>query len=125
MTREEAIAQIVENFNEIAKKIFDHVMDEMQGKPWVSAVTDRRFGPEGGSSSIGKYRIVLPDGSRKGFEYVAGVGPLIIESFNLRKSHLPVADWWYGVLLTIYPDGGHRCEFNYDPLCVQNFDLKS
>lgn len=125
MTRDEATAQILALYNEIAQRIFDQVLDEMQGNIWIYAFDDRRYGPEGGSSSVGKYRIVLQDGSQKGFEYVAGVAPLAREAFDIRKSHLPESEWWYGVLLTVYPDGSSKCEFNYDPLCVRGFDLKT
>ena len=35
----------------------------MEYTPWVRAFIDERFGPEGDTSSIGKCRIELPDGT--------------------------------------------------------------
>lgn len=47
-----------------------------------------------------------------------GSATLSFEAFDLRTAELPEKDWWYGVLVTVYPDGRCEVKFDYDPDCL-------
>jgi hypothetical protein len=70
---------------------------------------------------ISKVRLVRPDGSigsPSGYDaYVPSeVLTLFEELWDLRDTAFP--DRWYGLTITVFPDGKSEFDFNYDPDCA-------
>jgi hypothetical protein len=87
--------------------------------PVKQAFADIRRAPDE-PTMISKVRLVRPDGSiesppRNAFD-LTEVRNLFRELWDLRDTAFP--DRWYGLTITVFPDGKSEFEFNYDPDCA-------
>lgn len=120
----EAHEKINEVFQEIGVLLVELVNSRMKQKTWKSAYIDQRFPTEGGPSGLSKCRVVLPNNKLVSDIYnPRGYDSLMLKAFEIRTTEFQAKDWWYGFLLTVYPD--RRCEvkFFYSPDYISEFDM--
>ncbi|MDY3557156.1 hypothetical protein R5W24_006343 [Gemmata sp. JC717] len=84
--------------------------------PWISAFVDARwFADAEGFTS--KLRVVLPNGKLHGsLRVTSDMKTLLDKVWKVRKEDS--AAEWYGLKVTISPDGAVTTELNTDPNCV-------
>jgi hypothetical protein len=106
---------------EVATSLLTQVKDNLQKNNWKVAFLDAREPPKGGSG-ISKFRVELQDGTVIRTFKASGVTiGRFWDAFDIRDALFPKK--WYGFTLTIFPDGKHNTEFNYDPDCVNDPDF--
>jgi len=111
---------------EIGLLLIEAVRKKMNQKPWNSAFLDQRFPPEGGPIGLNKCRIVLPDNSVvRDMPDPRGSEVLILKAFELRTAKLQSKDWWYGFLITVFPDARCEVKFFYDPNHLNEMELET
>src|SRR5208337_2445380 len=92
------------------------VKREMKQTAWKIAYLDVRSSAVG-TSRLSKFRVAMPDGSLvSSLSKPARVVLLLSDLWELQQKLFP--EKWYGLVLTVYPDGKCETEFNYDPKCI-------
>ncbi len=82
---------------------------------WTFAFIDLRF-PPGGGSCVSKERIHLEDHGESSISLrLRGFTPLVFRLFEAKDQLF--SPEWYGIKLTVFPDGRHTIEYNFDPDC--------
>jgi len=82
---------------------------------WISTFLDARWYADAeGWTAI--CRIVLPNGGRRSLRTSDAVDGIIMSLSELRKQIS--TNLWYGLKLSVTPDGNATVEFNDDPNCV-------
>ena len=123
----QAVRERIKNiYHEIAGLLHASARQLAGRKPWAMAFIDERFEPSGSGVSLGRCRVQLKDGTwLTDIDPPRGSAVLSLEAFDLRTAELPEKERWYGVLVTVYPDG--RCEvaFDYDPDCLSKMPTKT
>jgi hypothetical protein len=117
----------VHEFNRLIKLIADLLLSEipaglgdkkwkLKTKRWNSAYIDSRWTTDG-NTRIGKLRVVLRDGRifariripQRAAEWLDAIGELKDKAFP---------EPWYGLKITISPDGSCRLDFDHNTECV-------
>jgi hypothetical protein len=113
-----------ELFNTLIKKIAEvlvqEISNEEKAKGWTFAFVDIRSPADDPETRVGKLRIAfkgaaastLLDSSVQRPPYE--VKDLFRELWPTRPSFEKM---WYGLKVTVFPDGKYNVEFNYDPEC--------
>lgn len=117
--------QITAIFQKVAVLLFDFAKVQVRRKPWKKAYIDKRFSNDNSGIALSKCRIELATG--KFIEDIhppRGSASLCREAFELRST-LPEKHWWYGVMITVYPDGRSEVAFDYDRDCLSGMTLDS
>jgi hypothetical protein len=109
-------------FNEVLMEIASHMMATIDQSAyaqggWTEAFLDARFDPEG-AACIRKFRVQLPGAKLGALRGSDDVTRLVFELWDLRSQTL--ANNWYGVKVSVSPDGACRLDVNFDPHCVND-----
>lgn len=116
---DEVLKELDTVFDRVANILLKAVQKEMGDRLWASAHFDVRGGP-GGDARLQKLRVTLPSGEVvNNLHSPIESGVALTEAYDLRARI--VGEPWYGVLITIYPDGRVSVAFNYDPNCAHGF----
>jgi hypothetical protein len=104
---------------DMAAILFRGLAATMGEVPVKHAFADIRRPPDE-PTMISKVRLVRPDGSiesppRNAFD-MTKVRNLFEQLWDLRDTAFP--DRWYGLTITVLPDGKSEFDFNYDPDCA-------
>jgi hypothetical protein len=93
------------------------VQEELGDKPWTFCVLDIRWYPD--SSRKSKTRVHLPKAGQLHFMHTPiEVLYLLDDAWALMDKAF--SDKWYGLKITVYPEGKAETEFNYDPKCLSD-----
>ena len=105
----------------VAESFARGVAAEMAGRPWQTAFIDMRWTEKAGTT-ISKLRVVLPGG------VVTALLDTPLENVPAEAKDILRDAWqsqatetgqrWYGVRLTVKPDGDCEVKFDYDSQCV-------
>jgi hypothetical protein len=112
--------RILDNIGQI---LLDEVRTEMSAREWSSAFFEIR-GAAKSATRISKLRIILPDGKQISQDdppiektpIESILDPMFDHLWKMRDSSFP--DKWYGIKVTIHPDGECKVGFNYDSKCA-------
>jgi len=109
-----------DRFNEVLGEIAGQLLtaveqSEYQGNDWQHVFFDLRSTADGGNQ-ISKVRIRMSDGNLVGLKRPDGIWRLFKELWELRSKTL--TNNWYGILISVTPDGDCKAEFNFDPDCM-------
>ena len=107
-------------FNEVLMEIASNMMATIDQSAyaqagWIKAFLDARFDPEG-AACIEKSRVQVAGGKLGGLRVSDDVTRLVHELWDLRSQTL--ANNWYGLKISVSPDGACRLVFNFDPDCI-------
>lgn len=107
-----------ETIEEIATALRKLVDKERKGRKWEYAFAEVRWSPDRDEGSVRKARIA-PTGKRKGKLVTLNTSIALGDMLeSARAIHEKACDkMWYGLKVTVYPDGKVDTEFNYDPEC--------
>ena len=82
---------------------------------WKFACVDIRWTLDG-NTSVSKLRIGLPGGAIFAhLSFSIDVDSLFEEAYQMKDKVFP--DKWYGLVMTLHPDGKCQLDYNYDPNC--------
>lgn len=112
------LAKFKELVKGIASGLAEIASNAAKKKKWRLAYVDRRS-PPGGGSSIGKFRIEMQDGSvirTESIEMDQSMAFMDIDDVKDKAFDKK----WYGIKISVMPDGKHAVEFNYDPDCIND-----
>jgi hypothetical protein len=113
--QKKALEEFNELLNKAAKLLFEAIESELgEGVRWRHAVFDARS--ESGDAIVSTFQVELED---KTVKYIADIPKARIATFKawrVKDSAFP--DKWYGIRITLTPDGECNTVFNYDPECV-------
>jgi len=87
----------------------------MDAPRWTSAYLDARWFSDA-EGFTAKLRVVLPDGKLNGVQISTDIAALLDKVWKLRKEDSAAA--WYGLKVTVNPNGVVTTDFNNDPNCV-------
>ncbi len=82
---------------------------------WVSAFVDARWFSDAEGWSA-KFRVLLPNGSQHSVRTTDEMDTLLDKLRGVRKEDSSAE--WYGLKVTVTPDGAVTTELNNDPNCV-------
>lgn len=102
----------------VEKKLALPASEEAAGadsSSWVSAFFDARWYADAEGWKA-KCRIVLPNGGLKSLRTSDAMDAIILSLSALRKEI--ATNLWYGLKISVFPDGNTTVEFNHDPNCV-------
>ena len=104
---------------DMATILFHGFVASMGAEPWQQGYADIRHLPDE-PTMISKARLALPDGSRKSPSRDALDMTEVRDLFEkLWDANDPASPHrWYGLKITVHPDGQSQIEFNYDPDCA-------
>jgi hypothetical protein len=100
----------------IAEILVQEINNEEKAKGWSFAFVDIR----GSNTRVSKLRIAFKDKAAatlrdSSVRRTPGeLGDLFDELWPTRPSF---GKMWYGLKVTVFPDGKYNVEFNYDPKC--------
>ena len=115
---------------ELAQVTVAHVNKELRRKKWglKSAKWKSAFAEENGGENntdprVGKFRVVLPNGKVFAKLDLPIEGADVMVRIWRIKDQVFAKKKWYGLKVTVKPDGEYQCEFTYDPRCLGNLDF--
>jgi hypothetical protein len=113
----------------LAQSLIAHINTELEDKKWrlkdptwTSAYLEWKGGAHVDDPRIGKFRVVLANG-----KLFAKLDPPLEASdavgriWKIKDKAFPKK--WYGLKVTVTPDGDYQCDFNYDQHCLGNPDF--
>jgi len=95
----------------VAVEILSLTLATVGKKKWKAAYLDERSGED--ESRIAKFRVELPNGNLMSGDITREINKLVRTIWAMRPEQRP--EKWYGMKLTLQPDGQCKTEFNYDP----------
>src|SRR5262245_18851700 len=103
----------------IAGSLTIYAQKAVAKKKWKLAYRDVRAPVGGGGAWIDKFRIELADGSI--VKSLSGPEQIGIPLLKLLQMKDELCDpKWYGIKITVFPDGRFETEHNNDPDCAND-----
>jgi hypothetical protein len=116
-TKEKAYTKLIE---QIVAGLLSFLQLQMKEKKWKRAFIQNLWPASGpGTGGLQKFRIELPNGSLISDLFTPmKIDVLIGKAWKQQKGVFPKT--WYGITLTLFPDGKYETTYNYDQHCVRN-----
>jgi len=117
MPKDARLSEIDDIFKRMAEYLKKKVQSELKRKKWKSVFIDFRSSSEDGSGPD-KLRLELPDGTIvKSIAVPVDITGLYLDAWELREN---TPKKWYGLKLTVVPDGKSEILYHYDPRCADD-----
>lgn len=121
MSKKVTLDQFHGMLQEMAAAALSEIKSQIGKKKWKLGFVDIRA-PVQGTSWMHKLRVELSDKTIvRSLDAPVGVIALLTKVWDAKDKLFPQK--WYGLKLTVFPDGKCETEFNYDADCINDPDF--
>ena len=117
MANDESKKQFDELVQGVADSLLSLIREEVGQRTWRLGYVDVRSPAQDGAR-IDKLRIEMEGGSIEGLHVPMDQRMLFFKIWAIKDKVF--SKKWYGITITVYLDGHHEANYNYDPDCIND-----